>query len=305
MLKKLATAIDRLIHAQGGEHGIFETAIPNFALHRATHATSINHRLYRPAICVIAQGAKRVMVAKQNLMYRAGQALVVSLEMPLSGRIAVASEESPFLGVSIGFDMAVLREVYAELEPTQMQASKAGPAAYIVDLEDAVIDCALRAVLLLDTPKAIPVLYPAVMRELCYRLLTGPYGEKIAQLALAGNATQKISASIYKLRESFNKPLRVGDLAKTAQMSPSSFYQHFKALTSLSPLQYQKQLRLLEGRRLMMSGIVNAETAAYEVGYESASEFSREYSRMFGEPPRRDAVATMRKPLRRLTSLIA
>jgi AraC-like DNA-binding protein len=303
MLKNLANAMNRFACAHGGGHGSFETAIAGFSVHRATHSTSFNPRIYKPALCIVAQGAKSTMLGRQNLVYRAGQALLVSLEMPLAGRVAKASETQPFLGITWEFDLAVLREVFAELDLAPSPPSRKTASAFVIELDRAMIDCILRALALLETPKAIPILYRSIMREMCYRLLTGPHAADIAKFALPGSSTQRVSDAIHLLRARFTEPLRVGELAKAARMSPSSFHQHFKSLTSLSPLQYQKQLRLLEARRLMISGEVNAETAAYQVGYESPSQFSREYSRMFGAPPRRDVVAG--NSLRRQASLVA
>jgi transcriptional regulator GlxA family with amidase domain len=147
---------------------------------------------------------------------------------------------------------------------------------------------------LLDTPDAIPMIYPLLMREISYWLLTGPHGGEIAGLALSSSRSQRVISAIHALRERFAEPVRIEDLARTAQMSPSAFHREFKALTSMTPLQYQKQLRLLEARRLMTADTANVETAAFQVGYESPSQFSREYARMFGAPPRREVVALKR-----------
>ncbi|MGZ5840876.1 MAG: helix-turn-helix domain-containing protein [Xanthobacteraceae bacterium] len=155
-------------------------------------------------------------------------------------------------------------------------------------------DCVLRAVRLLDKPKAISALYPAIMREICYWLLAGPHGGEIALMTLAGRHTPRIVKAIHVLRDRFAKPIRIEELAAIAKLSPSAFHRQFKALTSMTPLQYQKRLRLLEARRLMVSAAANVETAAFQVGYESPSQFSREYSRMFGLPPRRD-IASLRQ----------
>jgi transcriptional regulator GlxA family with amidase domain len=148
----------------------------------------------------------------------------------------------------------------------------------------------VRLVKLISNPKAISVLYPAIMREICFWLLSGPYGGEICKIAMPDSQTRRITDAIYLLRDNFTTPLRIRQLAATARMSPSSFHQHFKALTSMTPLQYQKQLRLLEARRLLLSGSVNVAGAAYQVGYESASQFSREYARAFGTPPKRSVM---------------
>lgn len=290
LLKNLTTAIHRFANAHGGGTRAFQTAIDGLTLIRATHPTPFSHRIYRPALCVVAQGSKWTMLGDKKFVYQGGQALVVSVEMPVFGRVAVANEAKPFLGVTIELDLAVLREVFAELDSPPIPRTQPALSTFVMDLDRPFIDCALRALNLLDTPTAIPILYRSIMREICYRLLTGPHGKEVSKLALPGNRTQRVIDAIYVLRDRFTEPIRVEDLAKMAHMSPSAFYQHFKSLTSLSPLQYQKQLRLLEAKRLMISEAVSAETAAYEVGYESPSQFSREYSRMFGIPPRRDVI---------------
>jgi transcriptional regulator GlxA family with amidase domain len=161
---------------------------------------------------------------------------------------------------------------------------------FVTDFDGPLADCVRRLVQLLDNPRAIPALAPLVMREIYYRLLTGPHGGEVASVALVGIHTDSVIRAIHALRDHFAQPVRIEELAARAQMSPSAFHRQFKQVTSMTPLQYQKQLRLLEARRLMLADAASAETAAYQVGYESASQFSREYARMFGTPPRRDVM---------------
>jgi len=158
----------------------------------------------------------------------------------------------------------------------------------VTDFQGPLADCALRLVRLLDTPKAIPTLHPIIMREICYWLLTGPHGGDVARMALANSPSQRVIGAMDSLRSRFRDSIRIADLAAIARMSPSAFHRQFKALTSLTPLQYQKQLRLLEARRLMVTRTSSVEAAAFEVGYESPSQFSRDYARLFGAPPKRD-----------------
>ena len=244
--------------------------------------------LYRPALCVVAQGAKQVMFADEAFDYAEAQFLVVSVELPILGRVAKASAQAPFLGFNLDFDVGAMREVMEQLETPPMSNGDLGSAVFVGDLGDPLADCLLRLIRLLGTPKAIPVVYPSIMREIYFWLLTGAHGGEIAKLALPGGHAQRVVKAIHILRDDFARPVRVEELAEAARMSPSSFHQHFKALTSMTPLQYQKNLRLLEARRLMMADAVTATSAAFQVGYESASQFSREYARMFGAPPRRD-----------------
>ena len=174
-----------------------------------------------------------------------------------------------------------MRDVMEGLDSPPAAGGNARHGVFVTEVDEPVADCALRAVRLLDTPKAIPMLYPAIMREICYWLLTGPSGGEIARMTLANNHTQRVISAIHALRDRFAEPVRIEELAAIAQLSPSAFHRQFKVLTSMTPLQYQKQLRLVEARRLMISSTANVETAAFQVGYESSSQFSREYSRMF------------------------
>ena len=218
---------------------------------------------------------------------------MVSVEMPAYGTVAEASPSEPYLGIIIEFDLGVMREVLesltSELGQSQVGSEKRR-GVLVTNFDGPVADCALRMVRLLDTPQAIPVLYPAIMREICYWLLSGPESAEVIRMTLASSHARCVLSAIHALRERFSEPIRIEELASVAHLSPSAFHRQFKSITSMTPLQYQKQLRLLEARRLMVAEEATVETAASQVGYESSSQFSREYSRMFGMPPRRDAV---------------
>lgn len=270
----------------------FVTPVPGLTLIRSDHEKLASHALFRPALCVVVQGAKWTTFGDRRYDYRPGDALVVSVEMPAFSRVVEASARAPFLGAVIEFDIAALRDVLDALDQPPSPANGAGHGVFVTGFDGPLADCVLRMARLLDTPKAIPVLAPMIMRELCYWLLTGPHGGHIVSLALASSHVARVVTAIHALRDRYAQTLRVEDLAAIAQMSPSAFHRQFKALTSMTPVQYQKQLRLLEARHRMVTGAAaNAETAAFQVGYESASQFSREYSRMFGAAPRRDIAA--------------
>ncbi len=286
----LKLALSRYMDAHGGSDGPYVTAVDGFYLLRASGETLPNPRIYQPALCVVAQGAKRVMLGDEVFDYREGQALVISIELPVLGKVIHASAERPFLGLSLDLDLHALREVMAQLDPPP-QPAPGGLGLFVGELGEALADCLVRLVRLLDTPEAIPVLRSGIMREICYWLLVGPHGGEVCKIALPNGPVQRIAEALHLLREDIARPIRIERLAAVASMSPSSFHQHFKTLTSLTPLQYQKQLRLQEARRLMLAGQANAVSAAYRVGYESPSQFSREYARMFGAPPRRDIAA--------------
>ncbi|ADV84960.1 AraC family transcriptional regulator [Terriglobus saanensis] len=286
----LLEAVRRYTQAQAGESP-FRTAIEGLTILRSDHEKRPNHLLYKPALCITVQGAKRAIFGDQRFDYRAGQALVVSVEMPGHGTVVQASPSEPFLGVILELNLGILREVLDELETPPVASPRVTRGVFVTDFDGPLAECALRMVRLLDTPKAIPVLYPAIMREICYWLLTGPHGGEVVKMTLTNSHTQGILSAIHLLRHRFAEPIRIEELATVAQMSPSAFHRQFKAITSMTPLQYQKQLRLIEARRLMVSDALNVETAAFQVGYESPSQFSREYSRMFAMSPRRDVAS--------------
>ncbi|CAN7647481.1 AraC family transcriptional regulator [Phenylobacterium sp. LjRoot219] len=292
MSSSLVAAVTAYIEARGGGPGLFSTPIDDVNIVRSFQAMMPRRQIYRPSLCVVLQGAKEIVFGDEMLQYNAMECLVVSVELPANGRIVEASEAAPFVGVTIDLDVAMMRAVLEQLDTPPAPAS--GPCVFVSKVDEPLADCILRLIRMADRPKAIPILYPSVMREICYCLLSGPHGGELCNLALPESNTQRVVKAIYLLRENFAQTLRVEQLAEAARMSPSSFHQHFKALTSMTPLQYQKQLRLLEARRLMVAEAANVTDAAYQVGYESASQFSREYSRTFGVAPKRDAMNQQR-----------
>lgn len=293
MSNALVEALKRYTDEHAKEASPFATAIEGMVILRSDREKLPSHMIMRPALCVVVQGAKWSMFGDRRYDYRAGQALVVSVEMPAFGRVVKASPAEPYLGVVIEFDLAVMRDVMERLDTPPRPETHLEHGVFVTDFEGPLADCVLRMVRLLDTPQAIPILAPLAMREICYWLLTGPHGSEVARVVLANSHAQRVVSAIHALRDQFAETVRIEELAAVAQMSPSAFHRQFKALTSMTPLQYQKQLRLLEARHLMVTGTATAEVAAYQVGYESASQFSREYSRMFGAPPRRD-IATLK-----------
>jgi AraC-like DNA-binding protein len=288
MTTALAQAIKSYIDRQGGENP-YRTAIPGLTLLHSDHAKPPAHYLLRPALCVVAQGAKWASVGGRQLEYRAGQALLVSVEMPSAGRVTTASPQEPFYGAVIEFDLAAMRAVLDEMDAPPLIEDDATHGVFVTDFAGPLEDCILRLVRLLDTPKAIAALAQMIQREICYWLLSGPHGGAVVRAALEHGRPSRLIGAIHALRDRFSEPVRVAELAAVAKLSPSAFHRQFKALTSMTPLQYQKQLRLLEARRLMVAEAANVETAAFAVGYESPSQFSREYSRMFGASPKRDS----------------
>jgi AraC-like DNA-binding protein len=290
MPSALANALTRYIDAHGGGEGVFATAIDGLVLMRKFDSFLPSHAIYRPCLCVVVQGAKQVTLGDESLDYDELQCLIISIDLPAVGRVTRASAAQPYLAIALEFDVQVMREVMEELDSPPQPNDGVGAAIFVDTMVPPLTDCMLRLMRLLETPQAIPVLYPAIMREICFWLLTGANGGEVCKLALPNSHTRRIADAIRLLRDNFARPVRVEELAAAARMSVSSFHQHFKTLTSMTPLQYQKQLRLLEARRLMTADGANVSAAAYRVGYESASQFSREYSRMFGAAPKRDAM---------------
>lgn len=287
----MAESLEELVlgytEAQPGQSP-FTTCFEGLTILRSSHQRRANHLLYKPALCITVQGSKSAVFGDQCHQYSAGQALLVSVEMPGFGTVTEASPDKPYLGVILELDLAVLRAVASELANPPKPSESVSSGVFVTDFDGHLKDCTLRILRLLATPTAVPVLYPAIMREICYWLLSGPHGGAVVSMTLSNSHERRILQAIHYLRDHFAKSVRIGDLAAVAKLSPSAFHRQFKAVTAMTPLQYQKQLRLLEARRLMTAGITNVEDAAFRVGYESPSQFNREYGRMFGMPPRRD-----------------
>jgi AraC-like DNA-binding protein len=290
-LAKLASAIER----QAGTDGAHRTAAPALRLSRLTAPSDLVGVVYEPCQCVVAQGAKEVLLAGETFRLDPAGSLLVSVDLPVVARVVQASGGSPYLAASISLDPAVVAELLAE----RVTVPPPGPAARglaVTPLEPPLLDAVARLVALLDSPQDVGPLAPLVLREITYRLLTGPQGLRLRQIASAGAPAQRIAQAIRWLRDHFSQALSIESLAKRVGMSPSAFHLHFKNVTALSPLQYQKRLRLQEARRLMLGEGLDAAEAAFRVGYESPSQFSREYRRTFGAPPRRDVAALEAQP---------
>jgi AraC-like DNA-binding protein len=297
-MSELNDTIHRLLDSQIEGDGFYITPIPGLALMRSALTQTPHHMNYRPKLCLVTQGAKEVMIADQTIRYGAGQALVVTVEVPVLSHVVDASREAPFTGVTLELDPDIVLDVLTRLDPKRHPQGGAGFGLMVNPLDDEISASVLRLLRLVDQPQAIDILYPAIMREIAYWLLTGPAGRNVARMVLPEGQPLRIAGAIAHLRQNFDAPVNVVELARSAGMSPSSFHQHFKTLTSMSPLQYQKHLRLLEARRLMMTEGEKAGVAAMSVGYESVSQFSREYARMFGSPPRRETQRAKADPAR-------
>lgn len=291
----LLATVTAYIEGQGGGEGLFPTPIDGFNIVRSCQAMMMPMRaIYRPSLCVVIQGGKEILFGDDMMSYGAMECLVVSVELPASGRIAKASPDAPYIGVTIDLDVTVMREVVEQLDEPPVPPTSPGPCMFVSRVDAPLADCIQRLIRMSEAPKTIPILYPSIMREICFWLLNSPHGGELYRLALPESNIERVVKAISVLHTNFAHTLHVEHLAEIARMSPSSFHQHFKALTSMTPLQFQKQLRLLEARRLMVVEAASVAEAAYQVGYESASQFSREYCRMFGAAPKRDAMNQQR-----------
>ncbi|MEO1297966.1 MAG: AraC family transcriptional regulator [Cyanobacteria bacterium J06636_16] len=282
-------------HTQGKGNGAHPTAIAQLELIRDDASTNICS-VYKPTLAVIVQGQKELMLGEEAYRYGVAQYVVVSVDLAVRGSVVEASPEKPYLCFLLELSPFYLYEVLHQIqsdildqiqsETSPNEGTERGLFASNIDLP--LIDCALRLTQLLDTPRDIPFLAPTIIREIYYRLLTGEHGASVRQIATSGSNIQRVAEVIRLIKADFAESLRIEALAERANMSVSSFRRHFKTVTSMSPLQYQKHLRLVEARRLMLTEDTDATNAAYQVGYESPSQFSREYSRMFGAPPIQD-----------------
>jgi AraC-like DNA-binding protein len=281
-INELAAGIDR--HVAG--NGICTTTMPHLSLIRSDAPSAPTPAVYEASLCLIAQGSKRVSIGEHSVVYDAAHYLLVSVDLPLVGHVIDASPERPYLCCKIDLDPTTL----ADLMISERKAVPGGdlPVLGVYPTDPDLIDAACRLVGLLDRPETIHALAPLIEREILYRLLTGPHGIMLRRVATAGSNLHQVSRAIAAIRRSFDGPIRIDDVAAEAGMSPSSLHAHFKAITRMTPLEYQKQLRLQEARRLMLVGGITASTAGFAVGYESPSQFSREYTRLFGAPPRTD-----------------
>lgn len=281
-LTEMAELIAR--HAPGD--GSFATVLDRLALIRSSRPTLPMPTVYEPSLCLVAQGRKEAVVAGRSFVYDPARYLVVGVEVPVVGHVVEASPDQPYLCMAVRFDPIALGDLASGDVPTGSARPTTG--LELCDADEALLDAAIRLLRLLDEPAAAPVLAPLVERELLYRLLAGPYGPAMRQIAAGRGRVAQVGRAIRWIKRHFADPFSIDALADEAGMSASSLYEHFKAVTLMSPLQYQKQLRLQEARRLMLADGLDAATAAFRVGYESPSQFSREYRRLFGEPPARD-----------------
>jgi AraC-like DNA-binding protein len=271
------------------------TEIPGVTLHRRTAPTAPCSATYEPGVTVIAQGRKRVDLGGTTFIYGEARYLLTSIDLPIVSQITEASEEAPCLAMSLKLEMPVVRELLSCEQIQVPEATSDSPGMATGETTVEFLSACCRLIDLLDSPKDIPFLSGLIQREIIYRILRGPEGVRLRAIATLGDQSHRTAKAIAWIKANYAKRLRVEDLAEIAGMGVSTLHHHFRALTAMSPLQYQKQFRLQAARGRMLIEGLDAASAAFEVGYESASQFNREYSRFFGQPPLRD-IRTLRSP---------
>ncbi len=285
-LKRLTEAVARWLPVpENSEHQTAQP-VPDLLLLRRSTASSFEASLYEPVLCLILQGKKEVAIGEQSLAFGPGQCLLVSHDVPVRSRITKA----PYLALVFELDLASVRKLYDEVAATSLDDEPAR-VAQMHRAAPELLDALARYLALADCPADARVLGPLISKEIHYRLLTAPFGSMLRSLIRHDSTASAIARAIGHIRDDVRSPIAVPELARQVGMSASSFHKHFKTLTSTTPLQYQKELRLLEARRLLQAGTASVTSAAYEVGYESPSQFSREYARKFGLPPSQDVAS--------------
>lgn len=289
-LPALTALVERRMAGQPGGALDLATALPWLTLIRRPAPTPVGRGILTPSICLLVQGAKEMLVGQQVLRYGPGSYVQAGIAMPVSGQVTRASAAAPYYGIRVDFAPKEIAAFMLEMGmPAQPPAAVAAPAVSVEHAGGAVLDLLLRVLRLLERPQDLDVLGRLAKQELIYHLVTAPGGATLVQGVAGGQRERAVGDAINWIRAHYNEPLRIDALARAVHMSPSVLHRRFKAATVMSPLQYQKQVRLLEARKLLMSGEAEAASVAFEVGYESPSQFSREYRRLFGAPPLKDA----------------
>jgi AraC-like DNA-binding protein len=287
-LDKQQNEFAKLIERHVDGDGVHATAIPSLVFIRRSNVTEPNHGVYKPALCIVAQGAKEVWLAQERFRYSPADYLISSVDLPVTSQVTEASSDDPYLSLRLEFTPGEILEVLRDSAIRVGPKENAKRGMFVSHLESSLLDAVIRLARLLDNPEDIPVLAPLFSKEILYRVLQGQHGMTLGQIAIEGSHTNRIKDVIGHITNHYDRSFRIEELAEIANMSVASLYRHFKEVTAMSPIQFQKQLRLQEARRLLLAESTDATDVAFRVGYESPSQFSREYSRMFGLPPIED-----------------
>ena len=279
------------------EDGLLEV-FSGVILGRFSKPTERVYSVFSPSFCIIAQGSKQVLLGDEVFPYDPGHYLISTVVLPIVSNVVEASEEKPYLGFQLNLNPTVVASVMMESNIEIKKSNSNVKAMDVSPIDADLLDAALKLVRLLDTPDGIKFLAPLIIREIIYRLLNGEQGGRLSHLLTSEGDTRRISRAVNHLRENIDQPLKIENMARNLGMSVSGFHQHFKNVTAMSPVQFQKQIRLQEARRLMLSEALDVASASFRVGYEDPSYFSREYKKLFGAPPQRD-IANLRRNLER------
>lgn len=277
-----------LIKRCSKQDGVLPTLIPSLFLIRESIVTEPIARVNEPSFCLILQGEKEVLLGEERFLYGPGHYIVASVDLPVTGQVVTASSESPYLALKLEFTSKEVVEVLNESNISYRMGKNLKRGMFVSEVDTSLFDAVLRLSRLLENPQHIPMLVPLLKKEIIYWILQSPHGEALEQIALEGSNASKIKDVIEHIIKNFEVPFRIEELAEIARMSISSLHRHFKDVTAMSPIQFQKQLRLQEARRLLLVNATDIAEVAFRVGYESQSQFSREYSRLFGYSPRAD-----------------
>lgn len=286
MIERLA----RILAGNCRNDGVTETDVPRVHILRSVTPTEAVPILHKPAVCFVAQGRKQTTLADQAYLYEPMKFLIVSVDLPIAGQILEASPETPYLCLRLDLEPAAIADVITAAVPGGLRNEEPQRGIAVSDVPTQLLDAVVRLAELLESGRESDraVLAPLAEREILYRLLLGEQGDRLRQIAMAESKLNQINRAITIIKNQYDRALKIEDVAAQVHMSVSSFHQHFKTVTAMSPLQYQKQVRLQEARRLMIAQALDAASAGFSVGYESPSQFSREYARMFGLPPKKD-----------------
>ncbi|KAA0560450.1 AraC family transcriptional regulator [Rossellomorea aquimaris] len=287
-IDKQRSELTRHIESYTGKDGPYATAIPALSFIRFSDVIGPNYGVYKPSLCIIVQGRKEVTLAQESYLYGPANYLVASVNLPIAGKVTEASPEVPYLALKLEFTSSEILEVLRDFQMGVDKKENAKRGLYVSKMEPSLLDAVTRLARLLDAPEDIKVLAPLIRKEIIYRVLQGENGGLLKQIAIEGSSTNQISDVIEHIMNNYEKPFKIEELSEIANMSVSSLHRHFKEVTAMSPIQFQKQLRLQEARSLLLSESADAADVSFRVGYESPSQFSREYSRMFGLPPIED-----------------
>ena len=277
----LASTVARI-----GEEGLTPTPMPNVGLYKVSRCIDLLPEIYRPVVSLIVQGEKRLLIGDEVLTYRAGHTFTAAFDVPVVGKVTEASPDRPYLAIRL----AVAPEIISDLALNMPDSAReTGRKGFGVDPATGdLLDAWVRMLRLIDRPEDMPIMAPLLEREIVYRLLCGPQGAVLKQMAALDPGISQIRKALDLIRENYAIPFKVEDAARSVGMSGSAFHRRFKSITGMAPLQYQKSVRLYEARRLLVIEAPSVSSAAFAVGYQSVSQFSREYSRMFGTPPNKD-----------------